>query len=442
MNRQFRSIVIVIAVLMISAAVAVAAIPHTLSYQGALKNDDGSAVIDGEYLLTFTLWTALDGGSNLWQETNTVQVQESAFSTVLGLNTPLTPAFDQPYWLGITIGADPELQPRLPLTAAPYALNTPITAVADVDWIFSGDDMIAGNSGNVGIGAASPAAKLDVEGLGGQESGVPGYDEVIGIFRQTGSDHTALAVEANPGKDAIMYFSENGLAKWGIRNDSDAGDQFQIRIHNSSGGWSRAMVVDTLGLIGMGTRTPTTRLDVAGELRVRGGSPGEHRVLVSDADGVGSWQPIENQYILSPFSMTYSGNVYDFDREHVGCALTITTQGFAEYLSASLPLNIPSSVNGAPQKLTSITVEYRADNLGAYIDNCWIRMSTGGATFSNLVYNTTDRTSTTWDSFTLNIGTPREITGSLILRFQFYFNDSGTEYSVHLGNITVNTTSQ
>jgi hypothetical protein len=40
----------------------------------------------------------------------------------LGSVSPLTPAFDVPYWLGVTIGSGAELQPRTALTAAPYAL--------------------------------------------------------------------------------------------------------------------------------------------------------------------------------------------------------------------------------------------------------------------------------------------------------------------------------
>jgi len=38
--------------------------------------------------------------------------------------TPLTPAFDQPYFVGITVGVDPEMTPLQPLAASPYAIRS------------------------------------------------------------------------------------------------------------------------------------------------------------------------------------------------------------------------------------------------------------------------------------------------------------------------------
>jgi hypothetical protein len=46
----------------------------------------------------------------------------------------------------------------------------------------------------------------------------------------------------------------------------------------------------TLGKVGIGTDNPTAKLDVFGSLRLRNGSEGANKVLVSDADGVASWQ--------------------------------------------------------------------------------------------------------------------------------------------------------
>jgi hypothetical protein len=45
------------------------------------------------------------------------------YSVALGTVTPLTPNFDVPYWLGVTVGTGVEMQPRMALTAAPYALS-------------------------------------------------------------------------------------------------------------------------------------------------------------------------------------------------------------------------------------------------------------------------------------------------------------------------------
>jgi len=45
-----------------------------------------------------------------------------------------------------------------------------------------------------------------------------------------------------------------------------------------------------LGNVGIGTTTPSEKLDVNGQIRIRGGSPAAGRVLTSNGTGVGTWQ--------------------------------------------------------------------------------------------------------------------------------------------------------
>lgn len=104
---------------------------NTLSIQGTLKKDNGRSVEDGNYPMTFKLYTSATGGTAIWTETQpSVRLVGGLYSVLLGSVTPLTAAFDAPYWLGVTVGADEEIQPRTPLTAAPYALSVFGTAPA------------------------------------------------------------------------------------------------------------------------------------------------------------------------------------------------------------------------------------------------------------------------------------------------------------------------
>jgi len=48
------------------------------------------------------------------------------------------------------------------------------------------------------------------------------------------------------------------------------------------------------GKVGVGTEQPTQKLDVDGQLRLRGGNPGAGKVLTSDDSGVASWQPVSS----------------------------------------------------------------------------------------------------------------------------------------------------
>ena len=43
--------------------------------------------------------------------------------------------------------------------------------------------------------------------------------------------------------------------------------------------------------VGIGTSTPDAKLEVAGNVKISGGSPGEGKVLTSDENGLAIWQP-------------------------------------------------------------------------------------------------------------------------------------------------------
>ncbi len=50
------------------------------------------------------------------------------------------------------------------------------------------------------------------------------------------------------------------------------------------------MVLRSSGNVGIGTDTPTAKLEVAGALKIVDGSQGTGKVLTSDASGLASWQ--------------------------------------------------------------------------------------------------------------------------------------------------------
>jgi hypothetical protein len=103
-----------------------AQIPRTLSYQGVLTNTAGSAKPDGDYAVTFRLYSAAGGGAALWTELQTLHVKRGLFSAILGSVTPLGAelTFAQPYWLTLQVAPDAEMTPRLPLSSVAYSLNS------------------------------------------------------------------------------------------------------------------------------------------------------------------------------------------------------------------------------------------------------------------------------------------------------------------------------
>jgi len=119
MKLFFKSLIFIIAV---SSAVS-AQIPKTMSYQGVLADTSGNSVVDGNYNLTFRIYNIASGGTEIWTETQTIPVVDGIFNAILGSVTPLNLAFDQPYWLGVSVEGGIELSPRIELTSVPYSLE-------------------------------------------------------------------------------------------------------------------------------------------------------------------------------------------------------------------------------------------------------------------------------------------------------------------------------
>ncbi len=108
------------------ASTVVAQIPRSISYQGVLTDTAGNPKADGNYSFTFSLYESSTGGNAVWAESKTLIVSKGLFSTLLGDQTPFNDSlkFDKPYWLGIKVGNDPELTPRIKLTAAGYSFTS------------------------------------------------------------------------------------------------------------------------------------------------------------------------------------------------------------------------------------------------------------------------------------------------------------------------------
>lgn len=113
-----------LALCLAAALPARAEVPLVLGYQGHLTSATGQPV-EGTVEMTFRLYAQSSGGAALWAETHAaVPVSNGAFSVRLGSVTPLALPFDQPYHLGIAVGADAEMAARLPLGAAGYAIRS------------------------------------------------------------------------------------------------------------------------------------------------------------------------------------------------------------------------------------------------------------------------------------------------------------------------------
>ena len=118
---------ICIMLLTLTSAAFAQGVPQTMSYQGYVTDMTGTPVADGNYDFIFTVYTSEVAGAAVWTETHpSVLVSKGLFTVMLGRGNPPMPftiAFDQQYYLGIRIGTDPELAPRVRLGTTAYSFR-------------------------------------------------------------------------------------------------------------------------------------------------------------------------------------------------------------------------------------------------------------------------------------------------------------------------------
>ena len=96
-----------------------------MSFQGLLTDAQGRLLNDGNYSITFKLYDALTGGTQVWTETQTVAVARGMVNVNLGAVNPLdTVKFNTSYWLGISVGNGSELSPRTAITGSAYPVGS------------------------------------------------------------------------------------------------------------------------------------------------------------------------------------------------------------------------------------------------------------------------------------------------------------------------------
>lgn len=128
-----RSHAITLAALAALPWVAEAEPPALLPVQGYLT-DAGGAPINGSTAITFAIYDVVVGGAALHLEQQTVSVDRGTFTAYLGAGTTnlsLGIFTARDLWLGIAVGADPEMTPRFRLGTAPFAAFAQLCADAE-----------------------------------------------------------------------------------------------------------------------------------------------------------------------------------------------------------------------------------------------------------------------------------------------------------------------
>lgn len=294
-TKKIKQIAFVLATLAIGAilfpndAFAVAGINKQLSYQAVLKTSAGVNVADGDFDILFKIYSVSTGGSPLWTGTHTatngnaVTVTDGVFSELLGSGTGNTMTIDftdDTLYLGITIGADPEMTPRKRIGASGYAFNADTldgidslsflrsdavdtmsasstsailtitqTGAGDILNVFDGATEVFTilDGGNVGIGTATPGKPLHLDTTSANGPDIFFTDADTGSI--VGSDGLQLGMD--DGEHGFFW------------NYESAGDIY------FGAGNAEVMRLDSSGNVGIGASTPADLLHIAGgQLRI------------------------------------------------------------------------------------------------------------------------------------------------------------------------------
>eukprot|EP01029_Cantina_marsupialis_P017245 TRINITY_DN3867_c0_g1_i3.p1 TRINITY_DN3867_c0_g1~~TRINITY_DN3867_c0_g1_i3.p1 ORF type:complete len:974 (+),score=170.36 TRINITY_DN3867_c0_g1_i3:7805-10726(+) len=160
--------------------------------------------------------------------------------------------------------------------------------------------MIIDNSGKIGIGTSTPTARAEIEGNG----------ETVLKLKQNGSwsgTQWGLYVEGYSYLNGFRVNAEDGIrALHKVNTGGQLGFSTQgndpITFTQSS--TIERMRIASGGNVGIGTNAPSAKLDVNGQIRLRGGNPGANKILQSDANGVGSWVNLSGDATLSGGTLT------------------------------------------------------------------------------------------------------------------------------------------
>ena len=109
--------------------------------------------------------------------------------------------------------------------------------------------------GNVGIGTTSPSAKLEIQGaLGGAKGQI--------YINSTGNnDHAYLSLDAPAGRESAVNFYKAGIQKWTLYSPVSSND---LRLYDTTD----RLTFQAGGNVGIGTTSPSEKLNVNGSLRV------------------------------------------------------------------------------------------------------------------------------------------------------------------------------
>jgi hypothetical protein len=172
-------------------------IPGLLSYQGKLLDDTGSPVPDSTWPVLFALCAESVGGTPFWIENQLVETSDGLFHVLLGQELPIPSVPESgDLFLGMKVGADPEMTPRVRIVSAAYAF---LAGRADTaNYALAGG---GGGGDNAWTRVGSDSVLYTVHSLGIARGGAGNV-----LYGESTHTHVNLGVACTTGTSGQNYF--------------------------------------------------------------------------------------------------------------------------------------------------------------------------------------------------------------------------------------------
>jgi hypothetical protein len=347
---MIRTLFLIAVIITMALHVSFGQIPRTLSYQGLLTDTEGVPRQDGIYSFTFRFYTLESGGTPIWEEMQALQVQGGLFSAILGSVTPFGSEvmFDGQYWLSVEVEPDPELSPRIPLTASGYSFRAGNAEIAEtvVDGSITTSKLATNSIPNTpnqvltwnGTGlswqvpAGSGGLSLPYEATVNQSNAAFSISNDIGdALRGFTQFNNGVYGFSSAGGNGISGYSETGFGVIGFSNTGISGVYGESKINGGAGVWG----VNNAGAGSSGIWGEST----AGN-GVRGNSQSGMGIRGASETGTGVYGTSTTGYGLRGVVTQSGTGVYG---ENTSNSVGAGVQGRADYVNSSGVYGISTS---------------------------------------------------------------------------------------------------